>query len=164
MTLSFRQQQQTVPSHGHLALNLLSLTTSLHIHILYLFTTMAAYLAEHVPHLQRLHLQLGLPPEALKSDEAAIEAAIKNAVTTLIRNREGEVDGWRDAIEDVRRSMVSVAKALGDKARDAVSAARRDSESTEVGLASIFYRLILVPPTTTREAAISARSACGSER
>ena len=91
---------------------------------------MAAYLAEHVPHLQRLHVQLGLPPEALKSDENAIEAAIKNAVTALIRDREGEVDGWRDALADVRRSLVMVGRALGDKGRDAVSAARRESENS----------------------------------
>lgn len=91
---------------------------------------MAAYLAEHVPHLQRLHVQLGLPPEALESDQNAIETAIKNAVTALIRDREGEVDGWRDALEDVRRSMISVGRALGDKGRDAVSAARRESENS----------------------------------
>lgn len=95
---------------------------------------MAAYLAEHVPHLQRLHVQLGLPPESLQSDQNAIELAIKHAVTSLIRDREGEVDGWKDAIADVRRSMVSVGRALGEKGRDAVSAARRESEnSLEVG-------------------------------
>ena len=93
-------------------------------------TVMAAYLAEHVPHLQRLHLQLGLPSEALQSDESKIEAAIRNAVTGLIRDREGEVDGWKDAIADVRRSMVSVGRALGEKGRDAVSAARRESENS----------------------------------
>lgn len=103
---------------------------------------MAAYLAEHVPHLQRLHVQLGLPPEALQSDQNAIEAAIKNAVTTLIRDREGEVDGWRDAIADVRRSMVSVGRALGEKGRDAVAAARRESENSIEALPIQHERLL----------------------
>jgi protein regulator of cytokinesis 1 len=103
---------------------------------------MAAYLAEHVPHLQRLHVQLGLPPEALQSDQNAIEAAIKNAVTTLIRDREGEVDGWRDAIADVRRSMVSVGRALGEKGRDAVAAARRESEHSIEALPIQHERLV----------------------
>jgi hypothetical protein len=33
--------------------------------------------------LQRLHVQLGLPPEALQADQNTIEAAIRNAVTSL---------------------------------------------------------------------------------
>lgn len=110
---------------------------------------MAAYLAEHVPHLQRLHVQLGLPPEALQADQNTIEAAIRNAVTSLIRDREGEVDGWKDAIADVRRSMVSVGRALGDKGRDAVSAARRESEnSLEVRGSLRILRKMLIPGPT----------------
>ena len=93
---------------------------------------MSAYLAEHVPHLQSLHVSLGLPPEALSSDQNQIETAIKNAVTTLIRNREGEVEGWRDSIADVKRSMVSLGRALGVKGKEAVTAARRESDSLEV--------------------------------
>lgn len=40
------------------------------------------------------------------------------------------MDGWKDAIADARRSMVSVGRALGEKGRDAVSAARRESENS----------------------------------
>ena len=86
---------------------------------------MAAYLAQHVPHLQSLHVQLGLPAEALKSDEETIEAAIRDAVTTLIRNREKEVDGWKEAISRARGDLAGVAQAIGS-ADGADSTAKND--------------------------------------
>jgi hypothetical protein len=61
---------------------------------------MSAYLAEHLPHLQSLHRQLALGEEALASDQSRIEAAIKAAVSTLLREREAEVDAWTDWREE----------------------------------------------------------------
>jgi hypothetical protein len=96
---------------------------------------MAAYLAEHVPHLQSLHLLLGLPSSALASDQNTIETAIRNAVTSLIRNRELEVDEWRDKIDDARRNLMGVARSLGEKGRGIMNVTRRESaENGEVGL------------------------------
>lgn len=104
---------------------------------------MAAYLAEHLPHLQSLHTLLGLPESALQSDQNHIELAIKNAVTTLVRNRESEVDNWRDAISEEKRGMVSLGRALGDKGRDLVHAVRRESESIEVRCHGESGRMVL---------------------
>lgn len=74
---------------------------------------MAAYLAEHVPHLQSLHTLLGLSPDALQADETHIEEAIRQAVSTLIRNREEEVDVWRDKIQCATRDLEGVQMAIG---------------------------------------------------
>jgi len=95
---------------------------------------MAAYLAEHIPHLQSLHLLLGLPSTALASDQTQIETAIRNAVTSLIRNREVEVDEWRDRIDDAKRDLMGVARGLGEKGRGVMALARRESEGSEVSL------------------------------
>ncbi|ORX35209.1 microtubule associated protein-domain-containing protein [Kockovaella imperatae] len=77
---------------------------------------MAAYLAEHVQHLQSLHTLLGLPPDALKSDEAHIESAIREAVSTLISNREEEVESWKAKIEQAGVDLQGVQVAIGERA------------------------------------------------
>lgn len=93
---------------------------------------MSAYLAEHLPHLQSLHRQLALGEEALASDQSRIEAAIKAAVSTLLREREAEVDAWKDAIAGEKRKVTCLARALGQRGRDVVAVSRRDSFEAEV--------------------------------
>ncbi|ORY29830.1 microtubule associated protein-domain-containing protein [Naematelia encephala] len=88
---------------------------------------MSAYLAEHLPHLTSLRALLGLPAEAATHDEAKIEAAIKSAVTALVRERETEVENWREAIAGVRREVGLLARAVGEKGRRVVEENRRDS-------------------------------------
>lgn len=76
---------------------------------------MTAYLAQHIPHLQSLHAQLALPSTALQSDEARIEAAIKDAVEALVREREQEVETWRDKIRQADRDVRTLARAVGNR-------------------------------------------------
>ncbi len=95
--------------------------------------SMSAYLEEHLPHLQSLHAQLALPATALSSDQARLESAIRNAVTALVREREEEVDRWREAIDGEKKELSSVAKALGEMGRNVLAATRRDSLEDEVG-------------------------------
>ena len=88
---------------------------------------MAAYLAEHVPHLQSLHRQLGLSPDAQAADEVHIEDAIREAVSSLIRNREGEVGKWRGKIERAEDDLRGVRRAMsGSKGDHGIE--KRDSD------------------------------------
>ena len=98
---------------------------------------MSAYLEEHLPHLRSLHAQLALPATALSSDQARLESAIRNAVTALIREREVEVDGWREAIAGEQKEISALARAVGDKGRDMLTVGRRESLENEVGLTSV---------------------------
>ncbi len=93
---------------------------------------MSAYLEEHLPHLQSLHAQLALPATALSSDQARLESAIRNAVTALIREREQEVDGWKEAIALEKKEISVLARAVGDKGRNVLNSGRRESIEDEV--------------------------------
>lgn len=93
---------------------------------------MSAYLEEHLPHLQSLHAQLALPATALSSDQARLESAIRNAVTALIREREVEVDGWKDAIAGERKEISGLARSVGDKGRNVMAVGRRESMEDQV--------------------------------
>lgn len=88
---------------------------------------MSVYLAEHLPHLQSLHAQLALGPEALASDEARIEAAIRGAVSGLLKEREAQVDAWRDANTAEQRKASCLARALGERGKDIGGVDRRES-------------------------------------
>jgi len=93
---------------------------------------MSAYLEEHLPHLQSLHAQLALPATALSSDQARLESAIRNSVTALIREREVEVDGWKDAIAGEKKEISGLARAVGDRGRNVLAVGRRESFEDEV--------------------------------
>jgi hypothetical protein len=95
---------------------------------------MSAYLEAHLPHLTSLHTQLALGPDALASDQARIEAAIKTAVEELLRERETQVDEYKEVIAAQKRRMSNLARALGDKGRNVVDVHRRESMENEVGL------------------------------
>ena len=77
--------------------------------------TMSRYLDEHLPHLKALHTSLGLPTTALEDDETKIDAAIKAIVVSIVRERETEVERWREEIELARKDVVCLGKALGDR-------------------------------------------------
>ena len=76
---------------------------------------MSRYLDEHLPHLKALHTSLGLPTTALEDDETKIDAAIKAIVVSIVRERETEVERWREEIELARKDVVCLGKALGDR-------------------------------------------------
>ncbi|WWC96882.1 hypothetical protein V866_003757 [Kwoniella sp. B9012] len=88
---------------------------------------MSAYLDEQTPHLRSLHDQLSLPPEVLQADLARIDAAIKGVITSIIREREAQVDSLKDEIAQNKRDVSSLARAVGDKGRDIVASSRRES-------------------------------------
>ncbi|WRT65761.1 uncharacterized protein IL334_002710 [Kwoniella shivajii] len=88
---------------------------------------MSAYLDEQTPHLRSLHDQLSLPPEVLQADLSRIEAAIRGVITSIIREREAQVDKLKDEIAQAQRDVSSLARAVGDKGRDIVALSRRDS-------------------------------------
>lgn len=90
---------------------------------------MAAFLAHHIPHLQALHAQLALPSSALQSDEARIEAAIKDAVEALVREREQEVESWRDKIREADKDVRLLARAVGNREEESK---RRESIEKDV--------------------------------
>lgn len=93
---------------------------------------MSAYLEEHLPHLTSLHTQLALGPDALASDQQRIEAAIKTAVEELLRERETQVDEYKEVIAAQKRRMSNLARALGDKGRNVVDVHRRESMENDV--------------------------------
>ncbi|OCF56492.1 hypothetical protein L486_05342 [Kwoniella mangroviensis CBS 10435] len=88
---------------------------------------MSAYLDEQTPHLRSLHDQLSLPPEVLQADLARIDAAIKGVITSIIREREAQVDTLKDEIAQNKRDISNLARAVGDKGRDIVALSRRES-------------------------------------
>ncbi|WWC60378.1 uncharacterized protein I303_102950 [Kwoniella dejecticola CBS 10117] len=88
---------------------------------------MSAYLDEQTPHLRSLHDQLSLPAEVLQADLARIDAAIKGVITSIIREREAQVDTLKDEIAQNKRDVSSLARAVGDKGRDIVALSRRES-------------------------------------
>lgn len=87
---------------------------------------MSAYLEEHLPHLRSLHAQLALDETALSSDSERIESAIKAAVSGLLREREAEVDAWKEAIGGEKRKVTCLSRALGKFAKG-VAGHSRDS-------------------------------------
>ncbi|KAI9632711.1 protein regulator of cytokinesis 1 [Dioszegia hungarica] len=92
---------------------------------------MSAYLAEHLPHLQSLHAQLALDTTALQGDQERIETAIKAAVETLLRERELQVDEYKDVIAGQKRRLACLARAVGDKGRNVIQESRRESVENE---------------------------------
>jgi len=89
---------------------------------------MSAYLEEHLPHLTSLHATLGLAPTALEQDKIKIDAAIKAVVAGIVRERETEVENWKEAIEVARKDVVCLEKALGNRSSGATEA------GSEVGI------------------------------
>jgi hypothetical protein len=76
---------------------------------------MSAYLEEHLPRLTALHNSLGLPKTALEDDKTKIDAAIKAVVVSIVRERETEVERWKEEIELARKDVVCLGKALGNR-------------------------------------------------
>lgn len=91
-------------------------------------------IAEQIPLLQALHTQLALPPTALAEDQSRIDAAVRNAILSVVRSREDEVAQWEEKIADRKRELSAVARAVGDIGRTVVAAGRRESEQGEVSL------------------------------
>ncbi|WVQ78807.1 hypothetical protein IAT38_000898 [Cryptococcus sp. DSM 104549] len=92
---------------------------------------MSAYLDEQTPHLRSLHTQLALPSDALETDLARIEAAIRGVITSIIRERESQVDELKDDISRVKRDVASLGRAVGEKGRGVVAVSRRESFEDE---------------------------------
>ncbi|WVN90704.1 uncharacterized protein L203_105946 [Cryptococcus depauperatus CBS 7841] len=92
---------------------------------------MSEYLAEQTPHLKSLHAQLALSDDILQADLARIEAAIKGVITSIIREREAQVDGLKDDIAQLKRDVVNLSRAVGQKGRDVTAASRRESPQEE---------------------------------
>ena len=91
---------------------------------------MSAYLDEHLPHLTALHTSLGLPATALEDDRVKIDAAIKAVVVSIVRERETEVENWKEAISLAKKDVVCLGRALGN--RNAGNAEEADEVSGTV--------------------------------
>ncbi|KIR70779.1 hypothetical protein I310_05630 [Cryptococcus deuterogattii CA1014] len=76
---------------------------------------MSAYLDEQTPHLRHLHAQLSLPSTALEQDLHRIEAAIKAVITSIIREREAQVDQLKDDIAATQSDLATLQRAVGDR-------------------------------------------------
>lgn len=81
---------------------------------------MSAYLEQHLPHLTALHTSLGLPTSALEDDRVKIDAAIKAVVVSIVRERETEVENWKEAISAARKDVVCLGRALGNRSAGSV--------------------------------------------
>jgi hypothetical protein len=68
-----------------------------------------------------------LPHTALEEDRIKIDAAIKAVVVSIVRERETEVENWKEKIELARKDVVCLGKALGNRVVGTVD------ESDEVG-------------------------------
>ncbi|KIR82401.1 hypothetical protein I306_00513 [Cryptococcus gattii EJB2] len=88
---------------------------------------MSAYLDEQTPHLRHLHAQLSLPPAALEQDLHRIEAAIKAVITSIIREREAQVDQLKDDIAATKSDLATLQRAVGDR-RDREREREREEE------------------------------------
>ncbi|OXG27394.1 hypothetical protein C360_06189 [Cryptococcus neoformans Bt15] len=76
---------------------------------------MSAYLDEQTPRLRHLHAQLALPAAALQHDLHRIEAAIKAVITSIVREREAQVDQLKDDIAAATSDLATLARAVGDR-------------------------------------------------
>lgn len=76
---------------------------------------MSAYLDEQTPHLRHLHAQLSLHPTALEQDLHRIEAAIKAVITSIVREREAQVDQLKDDIAATKSDLAALQRAVGDR-------------------------------------------------
>lgn len=81
---------------------------------LWTVTAMSAYLDEQTPRLRHLHTQLALPAAALQHDLHRIEAAIKAVITSIVREREAQVDQLKDDIAAATSDLATLARAVGD--------------------------------------------------
>lgn len=84
-------------------------------HALWTVTAMSAYLDEQTPRLRHLHAQLALPAAALQHDLHRIEAAIKAVITSIVREREAQVDQLKDDIAAATSDLATLARAVGDR-------------------------------------------------
>lgn len=82
---------------------------------LWTVTAMSAYLDEQTPRLRHLHAQLALPAAALQHDLHRIEAAIKAVITSIVREREAQVDQLKDDIAAATSDLATLARAVGDR-------------------------------------------------
>lgn len=97
----------------------------------FLYTgAMSAYLDEQTPHLRHLHAQLSLPPTALEQDLHRIEAAIKAVITSIIREREAQVDQLKDDIAATKSDLAALQRAVGDR-RDRDPEREKEGEEEE---------------------------------
>jgi hypothetical protein len=77
-------------------------------------STSTHYLTQpQTSHLVSLHHLLSLPATSLQSDHQRIALAIRAAVDAVIRDREDEVQEWRDRIRDGIRDIAGVERATG---------------------------------------------------
>lgn len=87
----------------------------------------STYIAEQIPILQSLHAQLALPADALAEDTARIDAAVRLAIQSVVRSREDEVASWEEKINNGKRAIHSIARAVGDRGRSALAEERRET-------------------------------------
>lgn len=87
----------------------------------------STYIAEQIPILRSLHTQLALPADALAEDTARIDAAVRAAIQSVVRSREDEVASWEQKINDGKRAIHSIARAVGDRGRSALAEERRET-------------------------------------
>lgn len=94
----------------------------------------STYIAEQIPILRSLHTQLALPPDALAEDTARIDAAVRAAIQSVVRSREDEVASWEEKINDGKRAIHSIARAVGDRGRSALAEERRETMAISVSV------------------------------
>lgn len=121
---------------------------------------MSAYLEEHLPLLRSLHASLGLPSTSLQEDETRIDAAIKAVVVSIVKERETEVENWKEAISVAKRDVACIARALGEKPAGKLE--DENEVSRRLCLWSWRSLTILALAETAREARTRKRAARGS--
>lgn len=92
----------------------------------------STYITEQIPILRSLHTQLALPADALAEDTARIDAAVRAAIQSVVRSREDEVASWEEKINDGKRAIHSIARAVGDRGRSALAEERRETMAVSV--------------------------------
>lgn len=85
------------------------------------------HIAEQIPILQSLHAQLALPDDALAKDMARIDEAVRTAIQSVVRSREDEVATWEAKINEEKRAIHSIARAVGDRGRSVLAEERRET-------------------------------------
>jgi protein regulator of cytokinesis 1 len=71
--------------------------------------------------LPTLHLQLGLPPNALEDELKTLEQQLLQSVESQVNNRRKEVEKWLEKCEIVEKECISYVKALGSNAKSSGS-------------------------------------------
>ncbi|KAL7424666.1 Microtubule bundling protein [Cryptotrichosporon argae] len=97
------------------------------------------YISQQIPLLRALHGRLALAPSALTDDLTRIDAAVRAAISSVVKGREDEVAAWDRRVHDGRYAVGVVGRAVGAVGRAIVA---RSESAVDEPLPSQYAKLV----------------------